>query len=92
MTHCQMAYSKTFEKPTLNSALKISLVVIPTFAAAEEDAPLVECAENMAVSIPAALETDQQEATELDVTALCGLMKEINSLVLSPQIGLVLFS
>jgi len=31
------------------------LVVMPTFAAAEEDAPLVECAKNIVVSIP----TDQ---------------------------------
>jgi len=41
------------------------MVVIPTFAAAEEDAPLVECA---AVSV---LKTDfSQRDTQLDVTQL----------------------
>ena len=67
--------------------------VMPTLAAAEEDTPLVECAENIAVSIPAAVNTAlSQRATELEVTALCGLMKEVNNLVSSPHIGLVLSS
>ena len=57
------------------------LVVMPTFAVEEEDAPLVECAENIAVSIPSAVNTAlSQQATELEVKALYGLMKEINNL------------
>jgi len=49
----------------------MSLVAMPTFAAAEEDAPLVECAENIAVSIPAAVNTAlSQRITEHEVTAL----------------------
>jgi len=48
----------------------MSLVVMPTFAATEEDAPLVECAENIAVSTPAAVNTAlSQRATENEVTA-----------------------
>jgi len=68
----------------------MSLVVMPTFAAA---APLVECAENIAVSIPAAVNTAlSQRATEHEVTALCGLMKEISNLVSLPLMGLVFSS
>ena len=64
--------------------LRMSLVVMPTFAAAEEDAPLVECAENIAVSIPAAVNTAlSQWATEHEVTALCGLIKEISIIAMN---------
>ena len=68
-------------------------MVMPTFAAAEEDAALVECAENIAVSIPAAANTAlSQQATELEVTALSGSMKEISNLVSFPRMGLVFSS
>ena len=63
---------------------------MPILAAAEEDTPLVECAENIVVSIPAAVNTAlSQRGTELEVTALYGLMKEINNL---PWMGLILSS
>ena len=66
---------------------------MPTFDAPEEGAPLVECAENIAVSIPAAANTTlSQWATELEVTALCGLMKEISNLASFPWMGLVFTS
>jgi len=66
---------------------------MPTFAAVEEDAPLVECAENIAVSIPAAVNTAlSHRATELEVIALCGLTKEISRFVSMPRNGLVLSS
>ena len=35
------------------AAFKISLVVAPTFAAAEDDAPLIECAAKIEASTPA---------------------------------------
>ena len=65
-------------------------MVTPTFAAAEDDAPLVECAAKIDVSTPAASSRDlSQRATGLEETALYGLMVDISSLDSIPRIGLV---
>ena len=54
---------------------------MPTFAAAKNDAPLIECAAKVEVSTLAASSRDlSQQATELEETALYGLMVDINSL------------
>ena len=65
--------------------------MIPALAAAEVDAPRVECAPKMEVSIPAcSMIVFNHLAMVLDVTALWGLMNDMNNLVSSPRSGLVL--
>ena len=60
-------------------------------AAADVLAPLMECALNVLVSMPAEVITSfNQRAMVDDVTGLCGFMKEINNWVLSPLSMLVL--
>ena len=60
----------------------MSLVVIPRFAAAEDDAPRTEWAVKTVVSMPAASSTDLSHlAIVLNVTASCGLMRARNYLV-----------
>ena len=57
------------------------MVVIPMFAAVEEDAPRTEWARKMAVSTPASASSDLNHlAIELEVTALCGLTNDKSSL------------
>ena len=63
----------------------MSLVVIPRFAAAEDDAPRTEWAVKTEVSMPAASSRDLSHlARVLDVTALCGLIRARNNLVSPP--------
>ena len=71
----------------------MSLVVIPALNAAEADAPLVECAPNMEELIPAFSRISRNHlAMELEVTALCGLINEMNSLLSPLRKGAVLFT
>ena len=70
-----------------SAAFKMSSVVTPCIAAAEVLALLTECALNILVSIPAnSITCFNHLAIVDDVTGLCGLMKEINSCLLSPYI------
>ena len=69
----------------------MSLVVIPARNAAEADAPRVECAPNMEELIPAFSSVNRNHlAIELDVTALCGLINEMNSFLSPSRRGAVL--
>jgi hypothetical protein len=62
----------------------ISEIVIPALAAADTEAPLVECALNMVVSIPALSRTERSHLAMVDdVTGLCGLMVAMNNLCCS---------
>lgn len=57
----------------------ISDVVIPALAAADTEAPLVECALNMVVSIPALSRTERSHLAMVDdATGLCGLIVAMN--------------
>ena len=63
----------------------ISFVIIPKFAAVEDDAPLTEWAVKTEVSIPAAANRDFSHlAMVLGVTALYGFIRAKNNLVSSP--------
>ena len=76
MSH-RLTYNKTSgiladsELQSRSAALRISLDVIPKFAALEVDAPLTEWAWKMVVSTPAASSSDfSHRAIVLDVTHL----------------------
>ena len=58
----------------------ISEVVIPALAAADTEAPLVECVLNMVVSIPALSRTVCSHLAIVDAaTGLCGLIVAMNN-------------
>ena len=56
------------------------MVVIPALNTAEADAPIVQCAPNMEELIPVFSRINCNHlAIELEVTAFCGLINEMNS-------------
>ena len=66
---------------------------MPAVTAAEDDAPLTECALKMDVSMPDASRRDfSQRAMELEEMASCGLIIATSNLVSFPQIDCVLCS
>ena len=88
---CLTVCGKIFETPILSSASTISQGVTTALAVAEVEAPQVEWAPNIDVSIPASSRiVFSHLALELEVTALCGLIKDTKSLVSSPLKPLVL--
>jgi len=71
----------------------MSDVEIPADAAAEDEAPLTECALKINVSMPEASSKDLSHlATVLEDTALCGLITATSSLVSLPRRDFVLTS
>ena len=73
--------------------MRISDVEIPADAAAEDEAPLTECALKIDVSMPEASNKDLSHlATVLEDTAFCGLTIATSSLVYLPRRDFVLSS